>query len=162
MNDACGYIALIDVASYLAETEVPSPRVLAAASAQARLSATGLQSAAAAQEPDQQAVTIFRPPVPAPMWGCRRARSGRVLRGASVRQYLFDKHADLMPQVKSVKVLSRGYFFNRSRISVSNLTSRVGSGGGAGGSAVFNLLIPLTARNSTHAIMRKFSATLRN
>ena len=37
---------------------------------------------------------------------------------------------------------------------------RCWSGEGAGDLAVFNLLIPLIAMNSTHAMIRKFSATV--
>jgi len=54
------------------------------------------------------------------------------------------------------------YFFNRSRISVSNLISGEGPGGGGAGSSFFSRLMPLIARNNTHAMRRKFNATVRN
>ena len=54
------------------------------------------------------------------------------------------------------------YFFNESRISVRSFTSAVGSGGGAGGSSFFSLLIALIAKNKTPAMIRKFKATIRN
>jgi hypothetical protein len=53
-----------------------------------------------------------------------------------------------------------GYLRTRSRISVNNRTSGVGAE--EGGSSLFNLLIPLIARKSTQAIMRKLIVMVRN
>jgi hypothetical protein len=50
--------------------------------------------------------------------------------------------------------------FSKSRISVRSLTSAVGSG--SSGCSLFSLFIPLTTRNNTLAMMKKFNATVKN
>src|SRR4029079_18994878 len=65
-------------------------------------------------------------------------------------------------QAEQSLAVTPAYFFKRSRISLRSFTSWVGSGAGGAASSFFSLLIPLIARNSTVATIRKFKATVRN